>query len=87
MGADRASNAWIQDGQRRKNSSLGCTSFDLVGGKETCWRGECNLGNIMADAMVNCVLQTFSEKPFPYPLHSIWHGGAFSEDTLNGPGM
>ncbi len=54
-------------------------------GGETCWKEECNIGNLMTDAVVHCVLNRFTiAEPFPNVVHSIWHGGAFFEDTVKG---
>lgn len=68
----------------QKKISIGNSRVDLVGG-ETCWKEECNIGNLMTDAVVHCVLNRFDiTDPFPNILHSIWHGGAFFEDTVKG---
>lgn len=64
-----------------KDSTLGYTRVTLKGG-EVCWRQECNLGNLMTDAMVFCALNK-AVKPYEFPIHSIWHGGAFFEDTVS----
>ncbi|CAL8095142.1 unnamed protein product [Orchesella dallaii] len=64
----------------RKDPPVGYTGVTLQGG-EICWRQECNLGNLVTDAMVHCAISR-SALPFKNPLHAIWHGGAFFEDSI-----
>ncbi|ODM94027.1 Protein 5NUC [Orchesella cincta] len=65
-----------------KKVFIGDTRVTLQGG-EICWRQECNLGNLVTDAMVQCAIN-ITTQPFTFPLHAIWHGGAFFEDLHKG---
>lgn len=65
-----------------KANQVGHSGVPLESG-EVCWRQECNFGNLVADAMVHCLLvQTSPATPIEEPVHSVWHGGAFFEETF-----
>ncbi len=63
------------------------TLVKLDGSKEACWRSECNLGNLVADAMVHCAVKQLanSTKHTVDSLIStiaVWHAGAFFKDDV-----
>jgi hypothetical protein len=62
---------------------IGTSVFDLEGG-ERCWRDECNLGNLVADSMVHCAYQKFSN--LTQPIVAIWQGGSLFRDMIKGRG-
>lgn len=72
-------------GNIEDKTAVGHSRVDLEGG-DKCWQGECNLGNLMADAVVHCILRNLGDEVFKYPLHAIYHGGAFFEETVKGGG-
>lgn len=65
---------------KEKNNTVGHAGVELEGG-EICWRGECNLGNLITDAMVHCLFNQ-AATVVDFPVHSVWHGGAFFEDKI-----
>lgn len=72
---------WRSEVDTAIKNTMGYTHVKLSGG-ELCWRQECNLGNLMADAVVHCVLAHANHTMLDKPLHAVWHGGAFFEDEI-----
>jgi len=68
---------------------IGSTHFELIGG-DVCWRQECNLGNLVTDAMVHCVLSAAHDGnvsiPRNQPIFSLWHSGALFKDVIQSGG-
>jgi 5'-nucleotidase len=70
---------------KAKNTKLGKTLVPLEGTKKSCWRSECNLGNLVADAMVHCAINKFNDiDKYKYMVGvvGIWHSGAIFDDTV-----
>ncbi|CAG7830068.1 unnamed protein product, partial [Allacma fusca] len=49
----------------------------------SCWMNECNLGNLVTDAMVHCAHNHNSTSGLGHDFISVWHGGAFFRDVVN----
>jgi len=74
---------WKSKVDAAMDNSIGRTAFKLEGG-EKCWRDECNLGNVVADAMVHCAYNSskFVATPRNSPLVSFWQGGSLFKDIV-----
>lgn len=66
--------------RKLKDIVVGQSRVHLQGGS-VCWRQECNLGNLVADAMVHCALN-LAVKPFDFHVNAIWHARALFEDEV-----
>lgn len=66
--------------RKMKADIVGQSRVQLQGGP-VCLQQECNLGNLVCDAMVHCALNLPS-RPFDFHVHAIWHAGAFFDDTV-----
>lgn len=63
---------------------LSKTVVKLQGGTK-CWKNECNLGNLVTDAMVHCAhnaSQSDSADSIT-PIVSIWHSGSLYKDEVS----
>lgn len=80
MKASQTFRDWKVEVTKSKEIFVGYSGVTLKGG-EVCWESECNLGNLMTDAMIHCAMN-FPETPYSFRIYSIWHGGAFFEDLF-----
>jgi len=75
--------------RRFETEVIGSTHLKLIGG-EVCWRQKCNLGNLVTDAMVHCVLNAHHygsiRIPRSQPIFSLWHAGALYKDDIDSDG-